>query len=146
MRLFPAALLVFGLCLAAQEARVPISPVQKQEAIVKLLKTIQFESVSGALAGMMFTQLGQQAKTDEERKVLGDLESRYRREALNLAAEAYGKNFTYTEIVEMQKFYDSPAGKSFLEKQPKVEADIGALAQAWMMKTLREIDPANKPQ
>jgi Uncharacterized protein conserved in bacteria (DUF2059) len=127
------------------DARAPVSPAQKKEALLRLLDKMRIQKQMDMLAGIMFAGMAKEAATDADKAMVAELEVRLRRDFLSLAVEAWAKNFTYAETLDLLTFYDSPLGQKFLDAQPKIETDVGLLVQQWMTKTIQEIQSGAKP-
>ncbi|MGH6948634.1 MAG: DUF2059 domain-containing protein [Kiloniellales bacterium] len=57
---------------------------------------------------------------------------------LDSMAQLFARSYSNDELDAMVAFYESPAGKSILKKQPQVMAQAGQLGQAWGQQVARE--------
>jgi hypothetical protein len=123
---------------APAPAAVAVTPaLASPESVEKLLEILQLKKLVESLPGQM-TQMSksaqaqiyagehltpEQQKTAEDinAKVLADVTSELSWDTLKgLYIEVYTKNFTQDEIDAAIAFYQTPAGQSFVKKQPAV--------------------------
>lgn len=71
-------------------------------------------------------------------KLRTDLQPRFS-EISDAVAKAYASNFSEQELKDILAFYQTPAGKKFLEAQPKVIDASMAFAQTWANKLSDEV-------
>jgi hypothetical protein len=114
---------------APDEARIKLAN--------RLLDALQFDSTLDRFG----TPGSSASETDTAaRKTLGD----FRKKNLDVvrmrrhAAEAYAALFTEAELIELTRVFESPAGRKYIEVQPKIAAAISQVVAAAFTEHLEE--------
>ena len=147
--------LLFGACLALCAASAFAAPPSDAD-IERLLKASRAESMLNAILPQMealqrqqFDQLTAGKPLSAEQKAEVDrIQSRTNEivraslaweEMRPLYVDVYKKTFTSEEVKAMAKFYESPAGKSLLEKTPALMQNLMLAIQQKMIPMLEAL-------
>ena len=147
--------LLFGACLALCASTAFAAPPSDAD-IERLLKASRAESMLNAILPQMealqrqqFDQLTAGKPLSAEQKAEVDrIQSRTNEivrtslaweEMRPLYVDVYKKTFTSEEVKAMAKFYESPAGKSLLEKTPALMQNLMLAIQQKMIPMLEAL-------
>jgi len=127
--------------LAAKAAAKPATAPNgaKIEAIKKMLATSG--TVEGNVEGARESIKAMTKNSPNiNPKFWDELDQKVNRAAFEqMLVEVYDRNYTLDEINGLTKFYASPAGKAFLEKNGKVLSESGRTLQAYMEGNSKEL-------
>lgn len=154
--LLPLALLALSTPAAAQEPRAaapaksaaPAKPAAPAKAAAPLTpreqRALHLMQVTGAgkmgmqVMDMMMAQFQGNASVPPE--FLTRLRQKMDPDALvRLMVPVYTAHLSEQDIEAAIRFYESPAGKSFVEAQPKMMQEAGALSQKWAMDAVQSL-------
>ena len=147
--------LIFAFCLSTATYAAPPTP----ESVDKLLKLMQMEKMLDAVRpqidSIMKSSMEQatQGKTasPEEQKILDNFRAKAVAITQNeltmekmkpMYVDIYTKNFTQSDIDGLIAFYESPAGKAYIEKMPAVMQSLMADMPKRLNPMMQEIQKA----
>ncbi len=145
--LFAAALFTSAPILQAEEATA-----ERKAAADKLLRVMKVDegmkSAFDQMTEMQKATIAQQVEKPEEREkalraaeaATGPLREELAWEKVGgMFVEIYAEVFTKEELEALVKFYESPSGQKFVEKQPQLQAATMQRMQALMMEVMPKI-------
>lgn len=135
MRL-PLALVV-ALFLTAWPAAAEES--EKRAVIRKLIELTQAAQMGGQVMDALFSQI-EPVFPQVPKAVWGELRATMTPEQMSeLVIPIYERHFTLEEMQGLVTFYESPLGKTMLEKMPAVVQESMSVGNAWGREKAEEI-------
>lgn len=133
-----AALIVTVSPVAGQEDPLAVSP-EREAAIHRLIEASgQAELMQQTMAAMIdqmrpaLPQLPDEFFAEFKKAALGD-------ELIDLIVPVMARHYNDEQIAELTRFFESPIGRTLVEKQPVVQQDAMAVGQAWGQRKAMEI-------
>jgi uncharacterized protein len=144
------ALVAFGPAAHSQQPSAAAMATAKELVAITGTTTLFNPLIAGVVeqSKLLFLQQNPGLAKDLNEiaeKMREDLKPRFV-ELTNEVAREYATNFTESELKAILAFYQSPAGKKLLERQPAVVDSSMKFAQDWANKLSDEVVPKMREQ
>ncbi|GAA5104141.1 DUF2059 domain-containing protein [Wohlfahrtiimonas larvae] len=131
--------LLLSVCLGS--SLIFSSAVFAQTASEQSIKQLIVETGAAEMGTMVFDQLLAQLKaagaTDAQ---IAEVQKEFKVDQLvDLLVPVYQKQFTEEDVKAFLEFYQSPAGKKLVEKQPMIMQESMVVGQQWGMGVAQKI-------
>jgi hypothetical protein len=135
---FAVALVAFGPAAHSQQPSATAMATAKELVGITGATALFSPLIAGVVeqAKLLYLQQNPSLAKDLNEiaeKMRDDLKPRFS-ELTDDVAKEYATNFTESELKSILTFYQSPAGKKLLDRQPKVVDDSMKFAQVWANK------------
>lgn len=139
--------LLLSVCLGS--SLILSSVAFSQTASDQSIKQLIVETGAAEMGTMVFDQLLGQLKSAGATDVqLAEVKKEFNVDQLvDLLVPVYQKQFTEEDVKAFLEFYNSPAGKKLIEKQPMIMQESMVIGQQWGMGIAQKIQEIlSKPQ
>ncbi len=141
--------LLLAACLVlAATGRAPAQDAATELAARNLVATIggdaQINRIFTAMRTSIIQIIVKSGKATAEKaasaydEILAPAMKNHVGELTSALTEIYARNYTATELQQLQSFYETPLGRKVLEKQPVISAESVAVGRAWGQRVGRQ--------
>jgi uncharacterized protein len=126
-----------GLLLAFYQLTIAQTDEKYKETIIKLFQVSHTEQTYEVAIKQMFSMFRQQ-QTNVPAEIWDDLEKEMNKTSMNdlisMLVPIYSKHLKIDDLNELIKFYESPIGQKYAEKNPLIVQESMQVGQQWGQK------------
>lgn len=137
-RLVLAAALVCVALTAAGQTPPPANPANKEQRVRKLLVLMRAGNIGVQIVDQMIASLKESLPDAPDAFWTGFRSKVKSEEMVEMLVPIYMKHLDAADIEELIRFYDSPTGQRFLDKQPLMMRESMMVGQEWGQRIAKE--------